>query len=76
MDLHRTGVPKLSLSIYPFSISIDEHVPLKMGILEGFFSKKGAIADFPGVSQQYFCKGAKSGKIIFSPLETKETTFL
>jgi len=24
-----TGVPKLSLAIYPFSISIDEHVPLK-----------------------------------------------
>jgi len=25
----RTGVHKLSLSMYPFSISIDEHVPLK-----------------------------------------------
>jgi len=25
----RTGVPKLSLAMYPFSISIDEHVPLK-----------------------------------------------
>jgi len=40
------------------------------------FSKEGAIVDFPGVRQQYFCKGAKSGKIAFSPLEIKETTFL
>ena len=72
MDLYRTGVPKLSLSMYSFSISIDEHVPLKIRI----FSKEGAIVDFPGVGQQYFCKGAKSGTITFSPLETKETTFL
>ena len=70
-----TGVPKLSLSMYPFSISIDEHVPLKW-VLEVFFSKEGAIVNFPGVGQQYFCKAAKSGKITFSPLETKETTFL
>jgi len=41
---------------------------------EGFFSKEGLV-DFPGVGQQYFCKGAISGKIKFSPLETKETTF-
>jgi len=26
---HRPGVPKLSLAMYPFSISIDEHAPLK-----------------------------------------------
>jgi len=26
---HRSGVPKLTLPMYPFSISIDEHVPLK-----------------------------------------------
>jgi len=26
----RAGVPKLSLFMYPFSISIDEHVPLKL----------------------------------------------
>jgi len=25
----RTGVPKLSLAMFPFRISIDEHVPLK-----------------------------------------------
>ena len=25
----RTGVIKLSLAMYPFSISVDEHVPLK-----------------------------------------------
>jgi len=61
--------------MYPFSISIDEHVPLKW-VLEGFVSKEGAIVDFPGVGQQYFCKGAKSGKITFSPFKTKEITFL
>jgi len=61
--------------MYPFSISIDEHVPLKMGAGR-IFSKEGAVVDFPGVGQQYFCKGAKSGKITFSPPETKETTFL
>jgi len=27
----RAGVPKLSPSVYPFSISIDERVPLNMG---------------------------------------------
>jgi len=26
---YKAGVPKLSLAMYPFSISIDEHVPLK-----------------------------------------------
>jgi len=25
--------------------------------------------------QKYICKGAKSGKSLFSPLETKKTTF-
>ena len=25
---YKSGVPKLSLAIYPFSISIDDHVPL------------------------------------------------
>jgi len=26
---HTAGVPNLSLNMYPFGISIDEHVPLK-----------------------------------------------
>jgi len=29
VHLFRTGVPKLSLVMYHFSTSIDEHVPLK-----------------------------------------------
>jgi len=32
IDFHiayTAGVPNLSLNVYPFSISIDEHVPLK-----------------------------------------------
>jgi len=35
------GVPKLSLAMYPFSISIHEHVPLNMGAGLGFFPGKG-----------------------------------
>jgi len=38
---HRPGVPKLSLAMYPFSISIHEHVPLNMGAGFGFFPGKG-----------------------------------
>jgi len=30
----------------------------------------------PGVGQKYICREAKSGKILFPPLETKKTTFL
>jgi len=41
---------------------------------EGFFSKKGPIVYFPGVGQNIFAGGAKSGKITFSPLKTKERT--
>jgi len=26
-----SGIPKLSLAMYPFGISVDEHVPLNMG---------------------------------------------
>jgi len=31
----KAGVPKLSLAMYPFSISIDEHVPRKLFITTG-----------------------------------------
>jgi len=53
-----TGVPKLSLSVYPFSISLDERVPLNMGA-GGIFSRKGPIVDFLGVGQKYFCRGGQ-----------------
>jgi len=59
--------------MYPFSISIDEHVPLNMGAGILFFQER-SIVDFQGVGQQYFAGEAKSGKITFSPLETKKTT--
>jgi len=60
----RTGFPKLSLSLYPFSISIDEHVPLN--ISAGIFFPGRTIVDFPKVGQKNFCRGgAKSGKIRF-----------
>jgi len=43
-----TGVPKLPLAMYPFSISVDEHVPLNMGAGR-IFSRQGPKVDFPGV---------------------------
>jgi len=78
--------------MYPFSISIDEHVPLTMGAGRMFF-QGGPIVGFPGVGQKYFCRkwplvdfpgmgqicfsgGARSGKITFSPFDTKKTIFL
>jgi len=70
----RAGVPKLSPSVCPFSISIDERVPLNMAA-ERIFSRKGPIVDFLGAGQKYFAGAAKSGKITFSPLETRKTTF-
>jgi len=59
--------------MYPFSISIDEHVPLNMGAGIIFF-QEGPKMNFQGVGQQYSAGEAKSGKITFSPLETKKTT--
>jgi len=43
----KAGVPKLPLAMYPFSISVDEHVPLNMGAGRIFFSQ-GPKVDFPG----------------------------
>jgi len=60
--------------MYPFIILIDEHVPLNIGAGRIFF-REGPIVEFPGVDQKYFVGMAKSGKITFSPLETKKTTF-
>jgi len=47
------GVPKLFLAMYPFSIWIDEHVPLNMGA-GSIFSREGPIMDFPGLGHKYF----------------------
>jgi len=41
------GVPKLPLAMYPFSNSVDEHVPLNMGAGRIFF-RQGPKVDFPG----------------------------
>jgi len=70
----KTGVPKFFPSMYPFSISIDEHVPLNMSGRR-FFFREGPIVDFPGVGKIIFAGGNKCGKIWFSPLETKKTSF-
>ena len=39
------------------------------------FSRKGSIVDFLRGGKNIFAGAAKSGKITFSPLETKKTTF-
>jgi len=74
--------------MYPFSISIDEHVPLTMGagrerpivdfpgVGQKYFCRKWPIVDFPGMDQKCFSGGARSGNITFSPFETKKTKFL
>jgi len=61
---YRTGVPKLSLSMYPFSISIDEHVPLNMST--GRIFVQGRVnSGFSRGEPKYFCREGKSGKIRF-----------
>jgi len=61
----RPGFPKLSLAMYPFSISIDEHVPLNMSAGR-IFPREGPIVDFPVVGQKYFCRGGKWQNYIFT----------
>jgi len=53
---------------------MDEHVLLKMGTSR-IVSRQEPKVDFLGLGQKHFCKGAQSGKIAFSPLQTKNTTF-
>jgi len=60
--------------MYPFSISIDEHVPLNMSTSKIFFQGR-VNSGFSRGRPKYFCREGKSGKIRFSPLETKKTTF-
>ena len=60
--------------MYPFSISIDEHVPLNMSARR-IFCREGPIVHFPGMGHNIFAGGSKCGKIWFSPLETKKTPF-
>jgi len=54
--------------MYPFSISIDEHVPLDMGAERNFF-RNGPTVDFPGVGQKYFAGGSKVAKLHFTTLK-------
>jgi len=61
--------------MYPFSISIDEHVPLNMAAGR-IFSREGPTVDFPWVGEKYVCRGAKSAKIYIFPTETKTTNFI
>ena len=53
---HKPGVPKLSLAMYPFSIWIDEHVPLNMGA-GSFFFQGGTNNGFSRVGPKIFCRG-------------------
>jgi len=57
--------------MYSFSISIHEHVPLNMSAGR-IFPREGLLQ----VWAKNIFSGGTSAKIIFSPLETKKTTFL
>jgi len=52
----RPGVPKLSLAMYPFRISIDLHTPLNMGARRNFFQ---------GGPSSEFSREAKVAKLYF-----------
>jgi len=65
--LFTPGVPELSLAMYPFSISIDEHVPLDMSAGR-IFSRDGPIVDFPWAIQKYFAGDQKWQNYIFTTL--------
>jgi len=60
--------------MYPFSISIHEHVPLNTGA--GFFSREGPVVDFPGMGQKYFCRGLKVEKLHFHHSKLRKQPFL
>ena len=60
----RTGVPKLSLAMYLFSVWIDEHVPLNVGT-GSIFSREGPIMDFQRLGQKYFAGGTEVAKSHF-----------
>jgi len=52
-----TVVPKLPMAMYPFTISVDEHLPLNMGP-EGFFPDKGQKWIFQGQwCSRWGCRG-------------------
>jgi len=53
---------------------MDEHVHLNVSARR-IFSREGSVVHFPGMGQNIFAWGNKCGKILFSPLETKETPF-
>jgi len=57
--------------VYPFSISIDEHVPLNMSARRIFFQGR-VNSRFSRGGPKYVCREGKSGKIRFSPLKTKK----
>jgi len=47
--------------MHPFSISIEQHVPLNMGVGR-IVSRDGPIVGFPGVGQNFFAGGPKVTK--------------
>jgi len=60
--------------MYPFSISIDEHVPLNMGAGKNFF-QVGANSGFSRVGHKYFCRGAKVVKLYFHHSKLRKQPF-
>ena len=74
MPSSTSGVPKLSPSVCPFSMSIDERVPLNMGT-GGIFSRKGSIVDFLGVGKIFLQGGPKEARLHFHHSKLRKQPF-
>ena len=70
----RTGVPKLSLAMYLFSVWIDEHVPLNVGT-GSIFSREGPIMDIQRLGQKYFAGGTEVAKSHFDHSKLENNFF-
>jgi len=71
----KAGVPKLSLSMYPFSISIDEHAPLNMSAGRIFFQGR-VNSGFSRGGPKYFCREGKVAKLDFHHSKLRKQPFL
>ena len=71
----KPGVPKLSLAMYPFSVWIDEHVPLNMGAGSIFF-QGGTNKWFSRVGPKIFCTGQQKWQNYILITRNLEKNFL
>jgi len=61
--------------MYPFSISVDEHIPLNMSARR-IFSREGPIVNFPGVGKNIFAGGTNAAKFDFHHSKLRKHLFI